>query len=317
MMESNIQVKLKSFDGPLGLLLSLIQREEMSIRELDLTYLTRQYLDFLHQMKDLNFDLAGEYLYLAATLVLIKSKNSIEEESLTSEEKEALDNTGIRTKAELIARLEELARFQTLGEKLWAQPKKNVDVFTHPKIDRKAIINSILTPMDLTTLTMTMVDLIKREKRKFTMLKRDRLSIKEKLRKLKENLKVGESTDFFSLVDAERSTDDVVITFISLLELARLSKVRVFQNEEMGNIYVDVVGDLQDFDVETANGFETEEELKLAKEAEALAKLQPAVVEEAAFVGEVPNLAELPELPTEENIDEVLSATDLESDIIH
>jgi segregation and condensation protein A len=309
MMESNIQVKLKSFDGPLGLLLSLIQREEMSIRDLDLTYLTRQYLDYLHQMKELNFDLAGEYLYLAATLILIKSKNSIEmEENLTQEEKEALDNTGIRSKAELISRLEELARFQALGEKLWARPKKNVDIFTHPKIDRKAIVNSILTPMDLTTLTMTMVDLMRREKRKFTMMKRDRLSIKEKLKKLKENLKVGESTDFFSLVDKEKSTDDVVITFISLLELARLSKVRVFQNEDMGNIYVDVVSDLQDFDVETANGFETEEELKAAKEAAELEKVQAAPKEEAAFEGEIPEA--LVAIEPNETTEEIVETTE-------
>jgi segregation and condensation protein A len=309
MMESNIQVKLKSFDGPLGLLLSLIQREEMSIRDLDLTYLTRQYLDYLHQMKELNFDLAGEYLYLAATLILIKSKNSIEmEENLTQEEKEALDNTGIRSKAELISRLEELARFQLLGEKLWARPKKNVDIFTHPKIDRKAIVNSILTPMDLTTLTMTMVDLMRREKRKFTMMKRDRLSIKEKLKKLKESLKVGESTDFFSLVDKEKTTDDVVITFISLLELARLSKVRVFQNEDMGNIYVDVVSDLQDFDVETANGFETEEELKAAKEAAELEKVKEAPKEEAAFEGEIPEALVAQEAT--ETTEEVIETTE-------
>ena len=293
MMETNIQVKLKSFDGPLGLLLHLIQREEMSIRDLDLTYLTRQYLDYLKNMKDLNFDLAGEYLYLAATLILIKSKNSLEaEESLTAEEKEALDATGIRSKTDLIKRLEELERFQRLGQRLWDLPKKGTDIFTRPKIDRKAILNSILTPMDLTTLTMTMVDLMKREKRKFTMLKRDRLSIKEKLKSLKERLKVGESTNFQELIDAGNSTDDVVITFISLLELARLSKIRVFQNEDLGNIYVDVVGDLADFDVETANGFMTEEELKAEKEAAEQAKtlelIQPAPSDEVAFEGEVP-----------------------------
>lgn len=288
MIENNIQVKLNQFDGPLALLLHLIQEEEMSIRDLDLTKITRQYLDFLGQMKELNFDLAGEYLYLAATLVLIKSKNSLEleEARLSDEELEALGKTGIRSKADLIKRLEDLARFQMLGNKIYALEKKGVDTFTRPKIDRKAILNSILTPMDLTSLTMTMVDILRREKRKFTMIKRDRLSIKEKLRYLKERLTIGESADFFALIGEQKTTDDVVITFISLLELARLQKIKVFQNEELGNIFVDVIQPLDDFDVETANGFETEEE-KLAKEDKQLdEEIKSAPAEEKAFIGE-------------------------------
>lgn len=286
MMETNIQVKIDRFDGPLALLLHLIQTEEMSIKDLNLTQITKQYLDYLAKMQSLNFDLAGDYLYLAATLIFLKSKNSVENDgqNLSPEELEALDKTGIRSRADLIKRLEELERYQGLSEKIWALPKKGVDTFTRPKIDRKAILNSILTPMDLTSLTMVMVDFMRREKRKFTMMKRDRLSIKEKLKTLKERLKVGDQADFFSLVAEDRNTDDVVITFISLLELARLSKIKVFQNEEAGNIYVDVVGDLNDFDVEMANGFEDENAVKTASETE---EIKPAPENEKAFDGEV------------------------------
>jgi segregation and condensation protein A len=288
MLENNIQVKLNQFDGPLALLLHLIQEEEMSIKDLDLTKITKQYLDFLAQMKDLNFDLAGEYLFLAATLILLKSKSSLEleEAKLSEDELNALGKTGIRSKADLIKRLEDLARFQVLGNKIYNLEKKGVDTFTRPKIDRKAILNSILTPMDLTTLTMTMVDILRREKRKFTMIKRDRLSIKEKLRFLKERLRVGDSADFFALIGEQKTTDDVVITFISLLELARLQKIKVFQNEEMGNIFVDVVQSLDDFDVETANGFETEEELQAKEDKKLDEEIKSAPHDEKAFEGE-------------------------------
>lgn len=284
MMETNIQVKVDRFDGPLALLLHLIQTEEMPIKDLNLAQITKQYLDYLGKMQELNFDVAGDYLYMAATLIFLKSKHSVDNDgqNLSPEELEALDKTGIRSRADLIKRLEELERYQALGEKIFALEKKGVDTFTRPKIDRKAIINSILTPMDLTSLTMTMVDFMRREKRKFTMMKRDRLSIKEKLKTLKERLKVGDQADFFSLVAEDRNTDDVVITFISLLELARLSKVKVFQNEEAGNIYVDVVGDLQDFDVEMANGFEDENAAKKVDEEE----IKPAPENEKAFEGE-------------------------------
>lgn len=286
MNETNIQVKVDRFDGPLALLLHLIQTEEMPIKDLNLSQITKQYLDYLGKMQELNFDVAGDYLYMAATLIFLKSKNSVDTDgqNLSPDELEALDKTGIRSRSDLIKRLEELERYQGLGEKIWELEKKGVDTFTRPKIDRKAIINSILTPMDLSSLTMVMVDFMRREKRKFTMVKRDRLSIKEKLKTLKERLKVGDQADFFSLVAEDRNTDDVVITFISLLELARLSKIKVFQNEEAGNIYVDVVSDLNDFDVEMANGFEDENAPKAAAEDEVV---KPAPENEKAFEGEV------------------------------
>lgn len=285
MFDTNIQVKLDHFDGPLALLLHLIQEEEMNIKDLDLKKITKEYLDFLSKMKELNFDLAGDYLYLAATLILLKSKNAVEleEGNLKKEELEALGASGIKSKADLIKRLEELEHFQKLGRKFWDSTlKKGTDVFCRPRIDRRAIINSILTPMDLQVLTGTMIDLIRKEKRKFTMVKRDRLSIKEKLKTLKENLKSGEKKEFYSLLGEDRHIDNIVITFISLLELARLKKLRIYQNEE-SLIYIDVDGDLTDFDVEMANGFDDPN----APAPEDNEENSDDVKEEKAFVGEI------------------------------
>ena len=266
MLDTTIQVKTDHFDGPLALLLLLIEKEEMNIRELDLTKITKQYLDYLSQMRDLNFDVAGDYLFLAATLLLLKSKICItEEEAKSLSEEFGLEGLHITSQSELIRRLEELQLYQKMSKKLWDLPKKGHDIFVKPKIDRKAIINSILTPMDLNSLTMTMVDFLFRQRRKYTVIKRDRLSIKEKLQFLKTNLKMGEQTTFDTLLEQDskseedkNSIDNIVITFISLLELARLKRIAVFQNEDRSTIYVDVVKSLEDFDVEQANGFEEE-----------------------------------------------------------
>jgi segregation and condensation protein A len=259
MIETNIQVKLDRFDGPLGLLLHLIEREEMSIKELDINKITQQYLDYLKKLQDVDFDVAGEYLYLAASLLFIKSK------SITEEEEEKIrainpDDLEITTKTQLIQKLEELAKFQKMGERLFSLPKRGEDIFVKPKIDRKAIQNSILTPMDLQSLTGEMVDMIRRDKRKYTVVKRDRLSIKEKLTELKANLKVGTKTTMDKLIHWEKGKEEVVITFISLLELARLGKLDVFQNEQDSLIHIDVIDDLNTFNVETADGFEPEDE---------------------------------------------------------
>lgn len=267
MLDTSIQVKTDHFDGPLGLLLLLVEKEEMNIRELDLTKITKQYLDYLAQMRDLDFDIAGDYLFLASTLLLLKSKVCIAEEELKGLETEfGVEGLSITSQSELIRRLEELQLYQKMGKKLWELEKKGHEIFVKPKVDRKAIVNSILTPMDLNSLTMTMVDFLFRQRRKYTVVKRDRLSIKEKLKFLKSNLKIGEQTTFDTLLEmngkAEEGkdpSDNIVITFISLLELARLQRINVFQNEDRSTIYVNVVRSLEDFDVEQANGFEDEE----------------------------------------------------------
>ena len=266
MLDTTIQVKTDHFDGPLALLLLLIEKEEMNIRELDLTKITKQYLEYLSQMRDLNFDVAGDYLFLAATLLLLKSKVCItEEEAMNLSEEFGMEGMNITSQSELIRRLEELQLYQKMSKKLWDLPKKGHEIFVKPKVDRKAIINSILTPMDLNSLTLTMVDFLFRQRRKYTVVKRDRLSIKEKLQFLKSNLKQGEQTTFDVLLEQDSKTpedkdsiDNIVITFISLLELARLKRINVFQNEDRSTIYVDVVRSLEDFDVEQANGFEEE-----------------------------------------------------------
>ena len=171
----------------------------------------------------------------------------------------------ITSQSELIRRLEELQLYQKMSKRLWELDKKGHEVFVKPKVDRKAIVNSILTPMDLNSLTLTMVDFLFRQRRKYTVVKRDRLSIKEKLKFLKTNLKMGEQTTFDTLLELDGkaeegkdASDNIVITFISLLELARLKRINVFQNEDRSTIYVNVVRSLEDFDVEQANGFEDE-----------------------------------------------------------
>lgn len=277
MTENEILVKVDRFDGPLALLLHLVQKEEMRIQELELNTITNQYLEYLQKMQDLNFDVAGEYLFMAATLLYLKSQTVADESQDHNLIKITAGEMGleIQTRGDLIKRLEELERYQRLGQRLWGLDKKGHEIFVKAKIDRKAIENSILTPLDLQQLTETMMDLIRREKKKYTVVKRDRISIKEKLIYLKTMLKVGETTQFDKLLDAnETGIIDKVITFISLLELARLKKLQIFQNEDKGSIYIEVQEDLESFNPEQATGFDPEEDAKDAATAIAEAPIQ-------------------------------------------
>jgi segregation and condensation protein A len=308
MLDTTIKVKTDYFDGPLALLLMLIQKEQMSVKELDLTKITKQYLDYLANMKELNFDIAGDYLYLAATLVLLKSKNCVTEgeSSQLQDSLNGSESLNITSHAELVRRLEELQHFQRMGQKLLTLPQKGKEIFVKPKVNRKEIVNSILTPMELEKLTMTMVDFIFRQNRKYTVVRRDRLSIVEKLQFLKSYLQVGQKTNFEELLHKDNSkklanpggeiqqseevsdeesheTDNVVITFISLLELARLRRIEIFQNENFGNIYVDVVKTLDDFDVTQADGFDEESDGAEKVNTDDLVAAQPQAEETATL----------------------------------
>ncbi len=258
MLDTTINVKTDNFDGPLSLLLMLIQKEEMNINNLDLTVITKQYLNYINQMRELNFNVAGDYLYLAATLILLKSKSSLGEEQLKILE-DALGDSGISSRAELISRLEELKKFQKISENLWKLPKLGHETFTRPKIDKRSIINSILTPIDLEKLIMSMSDLLGKNRRKYTVVKRDRISIKEKLIQLKLVLKQGETVEFDKIIGAtpeeQEDLTNIIISFISILELARLKKLSVFQNENNKTLYINVLDSLENFDVDLANDF--------------------------------------------------------------
>lgn len=262
MLDTTIQLSTDHFEGPLGLLLHLIQKEEMSVKDLDLQVITRQYLDYLAKMQALDFDYAGDYLYLAATLILLKSKQFIDEE----DQDLLKNNLGVNTdmlivsEADLINRLEELQYFKRMASLLVKLPQKNSEIFVRPKISKKKMIQSLLPPMELNSLIGSMMDFLEKERRKYKVVRRDRLSIKEKLQFLKDVLNTDQRVEFDDLLEMakDRSIENIVISFISILELARLKKVTFFQNELKGPIYIDVIENMKDLDVDSANGFDEE-----------------------------------------------------------
>ena len=267
MLGHHIHIKTDSFDGPLGLLLLLIQKEEMNIRDLNINKMTHQYLKYVEQMQDLNFDTAGDYLYMAAVLLFLKSKSFVNEEDISKLINDKVDsNLHIDSQAELIKRLQELKRYQELGEKLWSLPKLGHEIYLRPKISRKAILNTITHPMDVQELIRVTIELLRKDKRKYQVVKGEKVSIKEKLAFLKTLLKKGEQESFFGILEKDTKlkqdhhdrSGHMVITFISLLELARLNKISIFQNKKCGNIFIHVLESLKDFDVDVATGFEPE-----------------------------------------------------------
>ncbi|RLA62061.1 MAG: hypothetical protein DRQ88_09440 [Epsilonproteobacteria bacterium] len=264
MIDTSIQVKTDQFDGPLGLLLLLVQKEDMDIRSLDIGPLSEQYLDYLEGMKNLDFDVAGDYLYLLATLVYLKSQSALDEESSIDLPEVFDEGLGITSKADLIRRLEELQKFQALGQKLWDLPKLNHIIFTKPKVNKKAIIDSILTPLEVDEITGSMMDLIKRNNRKFSIIEGDKISLDDRLKAIKPILPLNAKVEFEVLLRTGGDRDcpiNMVVTFICILELARLKRIEVFQNEPKAPIYVVVVKSLDGIEEFFTAGEETAKDM--------------------------------------------------------
>ena len=277
MLDQSIHIKTSSFDGPLGLLLLLIEKNEMSIRDLNINKMTRQYLEYIEKMHELNFDVAGDYLYMAAVLLFLKSNSFVNEEEAEELSGVEVDSAlHISSEAELVKRLQELKHYQELGQSLWALPKLGHEVHTKPKVNKKAVLHSVIQSMDSQNLVHAWVNFLHKENRKYTVVKKDRLSVRERLAFLKTLLKEGEETNFFEILkkapdsDESEKNENTVMTFIALLELARLKKIGIFQNERHGNIFVKVKESLLDFDMNLAGSFGAPESSEQQAEKQAL-----------------------------------------------
>lgn len=282
-LQDNIFIHLDQFDGPLGLLLEIVKKNEMDIEKLDIHSITSQYLEFIKRMVEIDFDEAAEFLYLATSLVHMKSEalgkySAYESESLSMSSQ---DEIPLLTKENLIDRLMALDRYQKLGTKLLDKEMLFRDTFTRPtKGLRKSLVQMGFQEQSHEVLTQIFSDFLSKQRRQYTVVKRDRLSIKEKLESLKKRLLEGSQLRLDELVDNKNDSHELVITFISLLELARLQKVDLFQNEPLGEIYLEVKKSLDDFDIESANGFDDEQELNSKKEKEADQSLEQLIISE-------------------------------------
>ena len=121
-------------------------------------------------------------------------------------------------------------------------------------------MTQFLPPLELNLLTEAMMEVLFRNKRKYAVVKKDKISIKATLEEMKKFLRLGDEKSLREIIDHVGKTEkiDIIVTFISILELARLGKISAFQNQETGEIYLRVVSALDNFDVREADGFDEE-----------------------------------------------------------
>lgn len=250
-----LKIRIDQFEGPLDLMLFLIQKNELDISSISLHQITDQYVQYVNLMRELNFDVASDFLVMAATLIYIKSKKLLpggdDEAPLTDGDDDGLP----RSEADILRRLRELQSFQEASRRILELPRLNVDIFTRPNVPPPEK-QTIWKEMDITQLSLAIQDVLKRARKRTKVIIRESISLPERIAALGRILKVGEMTEFSSVISSESTKGEIVVTFIALLELARLKKLKVFQNEAFGTIYLTLTEEIDSLDPKLMTGFQ-------------------------------------------------------------
>lgn len=218
-------VRLEMFEGPLDLLLHLIQKNEMDILNIPIALITGQYLEYLKWMKTLNLDIAGEYLLMASTLLHIKSKMLLPQ-PVGEEEEEGED-----PRAELVRRLLEYQKYKTAATELVNRPMLNRDVFIRLASAEEGAPEEERIEANLFDLIDALRKTLERaEEETVHEVVLDKLSVEDKVQEILLLLqKEKRSLPFHLLFPEQASRRVIVITFLAILELVKTKWIRIFQ----------------------------------------------------------------------------------------
>lgn len=228
-----LEVFLEAFEGPLDLLLYLIKRQNLDILDIPVAQITEQYMQYVELMKALNFELAAEYLVMAAMLGEIKSR------SLLPRPKAEEGEDDEDPRAELIRRLQEYERFKKAAEDIEALPRLERD-FWEVKAKRPDYTRERAEPdVDLKELLLALKDVMHRaDMFESHHVSREKLSTRERMADVLDRLRAGEFVPFFTLFRPEEGRAGVVVTFIAILELIKSSLVEVIQSEPFAPLHL-------------------------------------------------------------------------------
>jgi segregation and condensation protein A len=229
-------VRLQNFEGPLDLLLHLIKRNEVSIYDIPITLITSQYLEYIDLMQEMNLDVAGEFLVMAATLIHIKSRMLLPRPDPTQEDPEE------DPREALVRRLLEHQKFKAAAELLHERETLRSAQWTRPDGLIAEIAGEPPEPeieVDLFSLITAFRAVVERAKaRPQVFLPAEQIPIEVRIEQLMERLSETEACGFEDLFADVQTRSGLVVTFLALLEMIRLKLIRVFQSGAFGPIRV-------------------------------------------------------------------------------
>lgn len=232
-------VRLDNFEGPLDVLLHLIQQHDLDILDIPIAFIAERYVAYITLMQELNIDVAAEYLLMAATLTHIKSKLLLPTPPEDQDDPEA--EAELDPRADLVRRLLEYQKYKDAAEQLGSRSVVGRDVFGRgsaaPVVEGPAPLAQ-LGLFKLLDAFQTVLDRV--EKTLDHQIEFDRLSITERINELVDLLRDRSRCEFADLFSGQRTRAEIIITFLALLEMTRLRMTRLTQDGPLAPIYVEV-----------------------------------------------------------------------------
>jgi len=236
-MSSPYKITIPMYEGPLDLLLDLIKKQEMNIHDIQISKITSQYLDYLHQLEVQNIDVSAEFIYMAATLIYIKSKMLLPPDPLASPEEQAAD-----PREELVQRLIEHEKFKNAAQLLYQRQQIEENVWSKPD---KSLYHDQGTEGEL---VVSLVDLVRvfqqvlERKKEVTRieLQHELFTVAQMIAQLRGQI-LASSDNFVSLIqffEACPSRHAMIVAFLAVLEMVKLQAVLLVQEKQFGEILV-------------------------------------------------------------------------------
>ena len=236
-MVSPYRIQIPIFEGPLDLLLDLIKKQEMSIHDIQISKITSQYLDYLHHLETLNIDVSAEFIYMAATLIYIKSKMLLPPDPSASPEEQAAD-----PREELVQRLLEHEKFKNAAQLLYERQQIEENVWSKPD---KSLYNDEGTEGEL---VVSLVDLVRvfqqvlERKKEVTRieLQHESFTVAQMIAQLRGQI-LASDTNTVSLIEffeACPSRHAMIVAFLAVLEMVKLQAIALIQEKQFGDIVV-------------------------------------------------------------------------------
>ncbi len=240
MMQDDYKVELEVFEGPLDLLLYLIRKDEIDIYDIPIESITRQYMDYLNLMKLLDLNIAGEFLVMAATLMMIKSRLLLPLEERSDEEPE---EEGDDPRWELVRQLVEYKKFKDMANQLQERELRQENIFGFG--GKSALViepdsaEVALQDVSLFDLIAAFQDVLNHATpESIGEIAGDRFTVAEKIDSLLSAVRTRRQVKFSNLFKMMASRQEIICTFLAVLELLRLNQILAVQGSVFGEIYI-------------------------------------------------------------------------------
>lgn len=232
-------VKLDLFEGPLDLLLHLVQKSKIEIADISMATITEQYLDYLDRMRDFDVEIASEFLVMASTLLLIKSRALLPGPDDLGEDNEDPEQ-------ELRKRLEEYKKYKEISQKLREREERYSNIYhklPEELIDENEKKNKILVDGNPHDLIKVLIRLLKNERstifrERVYPIRRQAVTIQQRIRELRKLFSITSECRFTELFRDKYDRSNIIITFLALLEMLKDNQISIYQNKQFGEIII-------------------------------------------------------------------------------